>query len=135
MLANNAFVEYIHTNVGRYGVEVMKRLAVPKTDDALANELSVKVNEVRRVLNLLSGYGITKYDTEKDSKGWLTFNWYVDVDKLLEFNSGISENKKDVFWLLLKLKPKARPKPKPEAFGPPAQASAPAPRLCRLSRY
>ncbi|MGC8533770.1 MAG: hypothetical protein ACP5MV_04060, partial [Candidatus Parvarchaeum sp.] len=50
----------------------------PKTDDALANELSVKVNEVRRVLNLLSGYGITKYDTEKDSKGWLTFNWYVD---------------------------------------------------------
>jgi hypothetical protein len=69
VLANNAFVEYIHTNVGRYGVEVIKRLAVPKTDNVLANELSVKVKEVRRVLNLLSGYGITKYDTEKDSKG------------------------------------------------------------------
>ncbi|MGC9156653.1 MAG: hypothetical protein ACP5GD_00455 [Candidatus Micrarchaeia archaeon] len=96
VLANDAFVEYIHTNVGRYGVEVMKRLTVPKTDDALANELSVKVNEVRRVLNLLSGYGITKYDTEKDSKGWLTFHWYVDADKLLEFNNNISAKKEEV---------------------------------------
>ncbi len=95
VLANDAFVEYIHTNVGRYGVEVMKRLTVPKTDDALANELNVKVNEVRRVLNLLSGYGITKYDTEKDSKGWLTFHWYVDVEKLLEFNSNISTKKEE----------------------------------------
>ncbi len=96
VLANDAFVEYIHTNIGRYGVEVMKRLTMPKTDDMLANELNVKVNEVRRVLNLLSGYGITKYDTEKDSKGWLTFHWHVDVEKLLEFNTEISTKKEEV---------------------------------------
>ncbi|MGC8629245.1 MAG: hypothetical protein ACP5T4_03495 [Candidatus Micrarchaeia archaeon] len=91
-LENDKFVEFITSNVGRYAIEVMKRLGTPKTDDVLAAELNVKVNEVRRVLNLLGGYGIAKYDTNKDKKGWLTFSWYIDTEKLTEFATKLGDN-------------------------------------------
>ncbi len=89
-LSNDKFVEFLTSNVGRYAIEVIKRLDKPKTDDVLATELNVKINEVRRVLNLLGGYGVARYDTNKDSKGWLTFSWYIDTQKLSELKQSVT---------------------------------------------
>jgi len=94
ILTNNSVVEFLTKNVGKYAIEVMKRLSVPKTDDALAEELGVKVNEVRRVLNTLGGFGVTRYNTNKDSKGWLTFSWYIDQEKLKELEQTAQEAQK-----------------------------------------
>jgi len=94
ILMNNSVVEFLTKNVGKYAIEVMKRLSVPKTDDALAEELGVKVNEVRRVLNTLGGFGVTRYNTNKDSKGWLTFSWYIDQEKLKELEQTAQEAQK-----------------------------------------
>jgi len=94
ILMNNSVVEFLTKNVGKYAIEVMKRLSVPKTDDALAEELGVKVNEVRRVLNTLGGFGVTRYNTHKDSKGWLTFSWYIDHEKLKELEQTAQEAQK-----------------------------------------
>lgn len=83
-LADERLKEFLITNIGRYAIEVIKRLDVPKTDEQLAGELNVKVNEVRRVLNLLGGYGVTRYESDKDSKGWIEFSWHFDKDKFYE---------------------------------------------------
>jgi len=88
------FSEFIVKNVGRRATEVLTRLDTPKTDEALAIDLNIKINEIRRMLNVLGTYGIAKYYTNKDEKGWLTFKWYLDVEKVLELNKSI-ENGKD----------------------------------------
>jgi transcription factor E len=86
MLANGAFSEFISKNVGKKAINIIKMLNSPQTDEKLAADLGVKINEVRRILNVLDSYGVARYDTNKDSKGWLTFRWYLDTEKLAELH-------------------------------------------------
>ncbi len=92
IISGGVFSEFVVKNVGKQGAEMMKALnGAPHTDDRLAARMNTKVNEVRRMLNVLNGYGITKYDINKDGKGWLTFRWYLDRDKLSAFNTALLE--------------------------------------------
>lgn len=86
LLANDTFAEFISKNIGKKAINVIKMLHAPQTDEKLAADLSVKINEVRRILNVLDSYGVARYDTNKDSKGWLTFKWYLDCEKLVELH-------------------------------------------------
>ncbi|MGC8676512.1 MAG: hypothetical protein ACP5T3_03305 [Candidatus Micrarchaeia archaeon] len=95
IIANEKVSTFLTSNVGKYAIEVMKRLNKPKTDDVLATEMNMKVNEIRRLLNMLGSYGITRYDTHKDSKGWLTFEWYIDTGKLLELSTSLSKEQQE----------------------------------------
>lgn len=90
LLKNELLVGFLVKNIGRHAIDIIKSLNLPKTDDKLAGDLDIKVNEVRRVLNVMDGYGITRYDTHKNTKGWLTFNWYVDTSKLNELNEKLA---------------------------------------------
>ena len=63
LLENEAFVEFIAKNVGKKAINIIKLLHLPQTDDKLAADLSVKINEVRRILNVLDSYGVARYDT------------------------------------------------------------------------
>jgi transcription factor E len=94
LLSNTAFSEFISRNVGKKAINIIRMLNVPQTDEKLAADLAVKINEVRRILNVLDTYGIARYDTNKDSKGWLTFKWYLNTSKLTELNEEMA-NKKD----------------------------------------
>ncbi len=86
------FLEYLSKNIGRGAAEIVDALeSQAQTDDKLAGKLGIKVNEVRRILNLLNNHSITKYDVNKDNKGWLTFNWYIDNEKLLYFANALKE--------------------------------------------
>jgi transcription factor E len=89
LLENTAFSEFISKNVGKKAISIIKMLTSPQTDDKLAADLAVKINEVRRILNVLDSYGVARYDTNKDSKGWLTFKWYLDGEKLTELHQTV----------------------------------------------
>jgi len=80
------FTEHLTTTVGDRSVDIVKVLyKKPQTDEKLAEKLEMKINEVRRALNMMNGHGITKYDVTKDNSGWLIFTWRIDAEKLSEY--------------------------------------------------
>lgn len=83
--SNENAANYLKKNVSKRTMDVINKLAVPKTDEALAEELGMKINAVRRILNILQGYGVTNYYVAKNVNGWLSFAWYVNVSKLPPF--------------------------------------------------
>ncbi len=94
IVADPDFSNYIARNVGKKAIDVISSLHEPISDEDLANKLNIKINEVRRILNTLNTYGITKYDTLKDKNGWLTFKWYVNFKNIENVKRSILENTK-----------------------------------------
>ena len=93
IIKENYFSEYLTTNIGTESLKILEYLASgPQTDEALAAKLELKINDVRRILNALNGHSITRYDTNKDSKGWLIFRWHVEDQKLQEFADTLRKN-------------------------------------------
>ncbi|MEM3227900.1 MAG: hypothetical protein QXK65_03060 [Candidatus Micrarchaeaceae archaeon] len=91
LTTNEAVMEYLRKNVSKRAEEVLKALTTTKTDEQIATELNIKINAVRRVLNILHGYGVTNYSTVKNSKGWLSFLWSINLKKIDEFYNYISK--------------------------------------------
>jgi transcription factor E len=83
--SNEAVKEYLTKNVSSLTLAIMDELKFPNTDDSIAAKLNIKVNSVRRVLNILQNYGITNYYIAKNTNGWLSFSWYINVDKIPTF--------------------------------------------------
>lgn len=91
MLATDNFMKQINASVGREANDILKTLVkAPKTDEDIASQLNLKVNDVRRMLNIMNGYSIVRYDVNKDSKGWLIFKWRIDEEKLGEYITGMN---------------------------------------------
>lgn len=83
LLENKNFTEHITNNVGPVAPQILRELVKnPRTDEEIANQLNIKVNDIRRSLNLMNGYSIVKYDVNKDNKGWLIFKWKLNNEKL-----------------------------------------------------
>lgn len=80
---------YVARGIGKRAKEIITLLATPQTDDLIAQKLDIKINEVRRMLNMLNTYGVARYNVNKDSRGWLTFKWYIDANKLEEMRSDL----------------------------------------------
>ena len=107
LLADERVNEYLKRNVSKTAIDILWMLTTPKTDDHLAEQLGMKINAVRRILNIMQGYGITNYYVSKNTKGWLSFAWYINTAKLspfLEFvnsaersNAVINSNCNDYF--------------------------------------
>ncbi|MEM0147625.1 MAG: hypothetical protein QXD11_02265 [Candidatus Micrarchaeaceae archaeon] len=72
-------------NVGKFVVNVIKELNVPKDDEIIAADLNIRSNIIRSILNRLQGYGITNYYISKNINGWLSFSWYINVNKIPAF--------------------------------------------------
>lgn len=91
MIQNTAFSGFITSNVGPEAMQVISTLAGgPETDEKLAERLNMKINDVRRMLNVMNGHSILRYDVTKDGKGWLIFKWRIDSEKLGEFIYGLT---------------------------------------------
>lgn len=82
---NEVVSSYLKKNVSRRAIEVMHLLGEPKTDEDIAMHLDMKINAVRRILNIMQGYGITNYNISKNVDGWLSFAWYINVNKIGQF--------------------------------------------------
>ncbi len=96
LLSNERVNEYLKRNVSKTAIDVLHMLPTPRTDEYLAEQLGLKINAIRRILNIMQGYGITNYYVSKNTKGWLSFAWYINTTKLSPFldfvNSAEREN-------------------------------------------
>ena len=105
---NQDVSEYLKKNVSRNSIDVISLLATPRTDDYISEQLGLKINAVRRILNIMQGYGLTNYYVAKNTNGWLSFAWYVNPDKaeafakqvntIKESNTVIQEECNDYFF-------------------------------------
>jgi len=85
-LAEDAEIsDYLNKNVSRHAGEVLSLLNTPRTDEEIAASLDLKINAVRRILNIMQGYGITNYTVSKNNEGWLSFAWYINTNKVPQF--------------------------------------------------
>ena len=85
LLDDNDSLSFLRKNVSKWAPDVLNMLTAPKTDEYLAEQLGMKINAVRRILNLLQGYGVTNYYVAKNTNGWLSFAWYVNAGKVAPF--------------------------------------------------
>ncbi len=95
LISNSSATEYLRKNVSKTSIDIISMLVTPKTDEFLAEQLGMKINAVRRVLNIMQGYGITNYYVSKNTKGWLSFAWYINTSKLIPFLDHVSELERD----------------------------------------
>jgi transcription initiation factor TFIIE subunit alpha len=85
LLINEKAVDYLKRNVSKRAVEVINMLGAPETDEGIAEMLNMKINAIRRILNIMHGYGITNYYVSKNVNGWLSFSWYINANKVPAF--------------------------------------------------
>ena len=95
LLTNEMAMEYLKKNVSKMAVDVIGMLVTPKTDEYLAEQLGMKINAIRRILNIMQGYGITNYYISKNTKGWLSFAWYINTNKLAPFLEYVDSMEKE----------------------------------------
>lgn len=92
-ISDPAFTTYMVKNVGSTSIDILRLLTKSaQTDEGLAAKLGIKINDVRRMLNMMNGYSFLRYDTNKDNKGWLIFKWHIDKEKLYEFEQGVNKS-------------------------------------------
>lgn len=87
-------VDYLNKNVGKASTDIISLLKKPRSDEEIAAMLDMKINAVRRILNIIQGYGITNYNVSKNKDGWLSFTWYIDDRKAYQFFDYIAERSK-----------------------------------------
>lgn len=91
-ISEDMLKEYVSKNVGSGANNILNLLVEkPDVDEKIAEILKLKLNETRRMLNLLNNYGLVKYNINKDSNGWLTFVWYMDYESVDQFSKKILE--------------------------------------------
>ncbi len=85
IMGSDFAIDYLQKNVSKNAADVLGFLGTPKTDEYIAEQLAIKINSVRRILNIMQGYGITNYYIAKNTNGWLSFAWYINVNKIQSF--------------------------------------------------
>ncbi|MGB9719355.1 MAG: hypothetical protein ACPL06_02040 [Candidatus Anstonellales archaeon] len=74
---------------GENAMEIVRLLTQYGEDEKIAEKLSVKVSDVRSVLNKFHNEGIVSYERTKDEEtGWYYYNWKLNMERL---NSWIQE--------------------------------------------
>jgi transcription factor E len=82
---NDLVTSYLDHRVSKNSIDVIKELLHPKTDEDISQDLDLKINSVRRILNILQGFGVTNYIVSKSNEGWLSFYWYINISKIKDF--------------------------------------------------
>ncbi|MDE1865999.1 MAG: hypothetical protein KGH94_05180 [Candidatus Micrarchaeota archaeon] len=95
LLSNEKVNEYLKRNVSKTAIDVLYMLPTPRTDEYLAEQLGLKINAIRRILNIMQGYGITNYYVSKNTKGWLSFAWYINTTKLSPFLEFVNNTERE----------------------------------------
>ncbi len=100
LFANDFAVDYLKKNVNKSALDVLSLLQSPNTDESIAMQLDMKVNSVRRILNIMQGYGITNYYVAKNTNGWLSFAWYINTSKISSFFDYIKSMRGDEYSVI-----------------------------------
>ncbi|NYZ74828.1 hypothetical protein H0O03_01015 [Candidatus Micrarchaeota archaeon] len=76
------FVEEIS---GPKGVKIVDCIGDGTTDETIEEQTSLKIAEIRSLLNHLHSYGVVEYTREKNmTSGWFTYTWKVNADRALQ---------------------------------------------------
>mgnify|MGYP001772851337 CR=1 FL=1 len=91
-------VEALAGESGRRIIELLLNSQSGKSDEEIAQELNLRVNDVRRLLYELSRYGFVAYIrmTRGDSR-WYNYYWYTDKNMLKQ---GIDKRISEVMRIL-----------------------------------
>lgn len=90
-------LSFIETMIGPSARKVFKYLiesGEEASDDAIANALEMKVNDVRRALYALSEHGFVSYRRVRDkNSGWFIYYWRINVE---DINTILLVRKKEI---------------------------------------
>ncbi|MBI5228693.1 hypothetical protein HY991_01180 [Candidatus Micrarchaeota archaeon] len=76
---------YIDEIAGKRGVKIVECIGDGATDERIEQKTSIKIAEIRSILNHLHSYGIVDYVREKNlSSGWFTYTWRLCLDRALQ---------------------------------------------------
>jgi len=71
---------------GEHSIPVLKLLERYSQDEEIANELNIRVSDIRAVLNKFNEAGFAYYDRSQDEEtGWYYYKWNVDEKKFLRW--------------------------------------------------
>ena len=80
--------EFIITNAGEDAYKVVRCLGQGKTDEQISKKTSLRVNDIRAILNRLHYIGVIMYSKEKAKKSnWYTYTWFLKKDRIIELLS------------------------------------------------
>jgi len=71
---------------GEHSIPVLKLLEKYSQDEEIANELNIRVSDIRAVLNKFNEAGFAYYDRSQDEEtGWYYYKWNIDEKKFLRW--------------------------------------------------
>ncbi len=81
-MGDDYILRAVEVIAGENGRKIMEKLLLAqqgKSDEELAQELDMRINDVRRILYELAKYGFVSYArTTKGDSRWYNFYWYTD---------------------------------------------------------
>jgi len=80
------FNTFIREIAGKEGMRIVESIGdAGSTDEAIEEKTTLKIAEVRCILNHLHSYGVVEYNREKNLKnGWFTYTWSVNRERALQ---------------------------------------------------
>ncbi len=89
-----SFIEAMIGPSARKVFKYLMELGEEASDDAIANALEMKINDVRRALYALSEYGLVSYRRVRDkTSGWFIYYWRINVE---DINNILLVRKRDI---------------------------------------
>nr|1Q1H_A Chain A, Transcription Factor E [Saccharolobus solfataricus] len=86
--AEDLFINLAKSLLGDDVIDVLRILldkGTEMTDEEIANQLNIKVNDVRKKLNLLEEQGFVSYRKTRDKdSGWFIYYWKPNIDQINE---------------------------------------------------
>lgn len=77
--------QFVDEVAGEQGLKIANVVGDGATDEKIEQKTSIKIAEVRSILNHLHSFGIVEYVREKNmTNGWFTYTWKLNQDRALQ---------------------------------------------------
>ncbi|MFH1107459.1 MAG: hypothetical protein V1787_06220 [Candidatus Micrarchaeota archaeon] len=76
---------FVEDSIGENGLLVFNSVGEGATDEIIGEKTSLKLAEIRSILNHLHSYGFVEYTREKNMQnGWFTYTWRLNGDRAMQ---------------------------------------------------
>ena len=76
---------FVAESIGDNGLLVFNSVGDGATDEIIETKTSLKLSEIRSLLNHLHSYGFVEYTREKNMQnGWFTYTWKLNMDRAMQ---------------------------------------------------
>ena len=81
LLGNKHVRNLLMELAGEKALKVAGELTEPMSDEELAGAAKIKLSETRAVLNKLHAAGVANYSRTRNSEGWYTYTWALELTR------------------------------------------------------